>query len=108
MEREKGKLRTDMPARANHHRHAAQFAMKSHRLIDVRRHSSIGTIAKMKDTIGKSRHFHASVVDCMRGARWTLIARMLLCGGSLAALRRAVLTRCAIRRDHGVGSGGRA
>ena len=38
-------------------------------------------------------------------ARATLIARMLLCGGSLAALRRAVLTRCAIRRDHGVGSG---
>ena len=32
MEREKGKSRTDMPARANHHRHAAQFATASFQL----------------------------------------------------------------------------
>ena len=38
----------------------ARRVMIEARLIDVRRHSRIGTIAKMKDTLGKSLRFHAS------------------------------------------------
>jgi hypothetical protein len=42
-------------------------------LIDVRCHSRIGTIATMKDPLGKSLHFHASAVDS--GARDPPLAR---------------------------------